>query len=90
MDYPGSTALWGMLKRWWKYRKVRRPEFAPGCEEEFLWRYFFNTVLFRRERAKVEKLLKENNVQNLHRFTSRKELNRFMKNEFSTKIQQVL
>jgi adenylate kinase family enzyme len=89
LDYSGVTALFGILNRWLKYRKVPRPEFAKGCEEKFLWNYYFNTVLFRRERAKIEQLLKENNVQNIYRFRSRKELNLFIETEFLKKIKEI-
>lgn len=83
LDYPGIVAFSGVIKRWWRYRKIPRPEFAKGCEERFLWNYFFNVVLFRRERKKIETLLKTHSPQNLYRFKSRKKLNLFLKGDFA-------
>lgn len=86
LDYPGVVAFSGVVKRWWKYRKTPRPEFAKGCEERLLWNYFFNTVLFRRERTKIEMLLNKYPPLNLYRFKSRRELNLFLKNEFNNLV----
>ena len=45
-DFPRLTCLWGVLKRWFRYRGQTRPDMTEGCPEhmslEFLlwiWRY---------------------------------------------------
>jgi adenylate kinase family enzyme len=46
LDVPRSTAMTGVLRRWWTLRGQQRPDVGPGCPEtidrEFLrwvWRY---------------------------------------------------
>ena len=63
LDYSGAQALWGGLKRWWQCHGRTRPEMAPGCIEEFNWRYL-KTMYTRAERPEIETAIKgfENKV----------------------------
>jgi adenylate kinase family enzyme len=56
LDFSGARCAWRVLKRWWRHRRVARPELPPEAVERldprFLW-----VALSRAERPAIEAAL---------------------------------
>lgn len=48
LDYPLWRCLWGVLRRWWMYRGVSRPDMTPGCPERVDLKFLLYVWRFRR------------------------------------------
>jgi adenylate kinase family enzyme len=77
LDYPGWLAMWGGLQRWWFYRGTKRPEMPYGCDETLDLEYL-RTMLYRRERPHIERILAELKPRNVLRVMSRHEVERYL------------
>jgi adenylate kinase family enzyme len=57
---PRHMALYGVLKRWWKFRGQTRPEMAPGCPEHIDFEFLRYIWTFERdETPQFERALAE-------------------------------
>ncbi|MBI4835894.1 MAG: hypothetical protein HY817_01400 [Candidatus Abawacabacteria bacterium] len=56
LDYSGIRAMYGGIKRWFKYRGQTRPEMPIGCNEKLSLKYL-KVMLHRLERNEIEETL---------------------------------
>lgn len=78
LDFPGWLALWGGLRRWFVYRKTKRPELPIGCHETWDWQYLWG-MLNRLERPHIESMLVQTEIHQLVRVTSRRDAIRLLR-----------
>lgn len=72
LDYPGWTAAYGGLRRWWEHKGKKRPEMPEGCQEKWDPRFLKN-MLLRKERPHIEGILAAIPQINIVRSRSRRE-----------------
>jgi adenylate kinase family enzyme len=58
LDYPGWLVIWRYYKRWFKHRKIARPELPAESRERFRLKWLILGFL-RNERPFIERALKE-------------------------------
>jgi adenylate kinase family enzyme len=59
-DRPTVVCLWRVVRRWWQYRGVSRPDLAPGCPEKIDLEFMGWVVGFRfKELPRVHAALRE-------------------------------
>ncbi len=59
-DLPTSLCLYRAVKRWLTYRGENRPDLAPGCPEQFDWKFYRYILSYRaKQLPKVEALIAE-------------------------------
>ena len=78
LDFPGWLCALRLVQRWFIHRRKARPELPKEALEKFK-RKFFWLVLTRGERIRIEQSLALVEKPNVIRFTSPKELDKFMK-----------
>lgn len=76
MDLPRWLCLWGILKRWVKYRGSSRPDMNEGCNERLNWEFIQYVWNFRRDvRPCLLKLLAQYKKKKpIHRITHRRDI----------------
>ncbi len=77
LDHPSWVSAWRYLKRYWKHRKVPRPE-LNGSPDKFSFK-FLKLIWTKREAVSLEKYLEQITDKNkVIRFTSPKETELFL------------
>ena len=77
LDYPGWLAAYGALRRWFTYRGRTRPEMPAGCTET-LDAGFLRTLLLRKERPHIERMLHDIPQTTIIRVRSRQATQRLL------------
>ena len=80
LDFPVTTRLWRVFKRWVEFRGGHvRPDLPDNCPErldpEFLW---FIVSTFRRTKARIMRLLADHGAQKSVRLTSQADIDAFL------------
>lgn len=78
LDYPTSTALLGVTKRYFKYKHTTRPDMAPGCVEKLRLSFLFYVLTFKRKKKQKTFTTLETKHIPVYIFKSRKETNAFL------------
>ena len=86
LDFSTFTQIRGVLKRFIKYHGKERKE-IKGCKEQMNWEFFWWVVKWRKNKRKtiLEKLSKVDKNK-VHIFKTRRQLNKWYKKEFNTKM----
>ena len=86
LDYSTIVRIKGILGRFIKIHGKERKE-IPGCKERMSWEFFWYVVNWRKnKRPNIIANLKEINSDKVHIFKTRKQLNKWYKNQFNEKI----
>ena len=80
LDSSGSRALWGGIRRWWKYRGTHVPEMPVGCTQEFKWDRW-SVMWTRDERKEIEREI-QGFEKKVVRLKSPKEMEKYVKKIF--------
>ena len=78
LDYPTVVCLWGIVKRFLRYRGSTRPDMGGDCREKIDWEFFSWVASYRRKnRQRNLRLLAECGAD-VKIFTSRRQCDRFL------------
>lgn len=87
LDYSTIAQIRGVLGRYIKHHGKEKQE-IPGCKEKMSWEFFWWVVNWRKnKRQTVIKNLQEINNDKVHIFKTRRQLNKWYKNQFNKKIE---
>ena len=80
LDRSRWVCLWNILKRWWKYRGMSRPDITEECPER-LDLIFFHYILTYNNTRRPQMLKRLNNLKETHQILilrNRKQINQLL------------
>lgn len=83
LDFNRFRCLWGIFRRWYRFRGRTRPDLPDGCPERISWQFVHYIWNYRRTRKpRITMLLKqyEQNDTKIHVFQKPKEINSWLTN----------
>lgn len=87
LDYSTIAQVKGALGRFIKNHGKEKPE-IPGCKEKMDWKFFSWVVKWRKnKRPMIVETLKQIDSKKIHVFKTRRQLNKWYKDEFNEKIE---
>lgn len=87
LDYSTFAQIRGILGRFIKKHGKEKEE-IPGCKEKMSWDFFWWVVNWRKnKRPTIIKNIQEVNNEKIHIFKTRRELNKWYKNNFNSKME---
>ena len=87
LDYSTIAQVKGTFRRFVKNHGKEKPE-IPGCKEKMDWKFFWWVVNWRKnKRQMIIETLKQIDNEKIHIFKTRRQLNKWYKNEFNEKIE---
>lgn len=91
LDLPRTLCVYRILKRVVTYRKGKRPDMAPGCDEKFDLKFLKWVWHFpQQSKPKVEALLRRvENEKTVIRLKSRREVENFFANLEADKLKSI-
>ncbi len=89
LDYSSIAQVRGVLKRYIKDHGKERPE-IPGCKERMSWKFLLWVIKWRKNKRQIiiDNLQKVDNSK-VHIFKTRRQLNKWYKNKFNTKMELI-
>ena len=86
LDYSSIAQVKGVLGRFIKNHGKEKQE-IPGCKERMSWEFLWWVVNWRKnKRQTIVNNLKEISNYKIHIFKTRRQLNKWYKNQFNEKI----
>jgi hypothetical protein len=82
LDVSGARCAWRVLKRWWRHRRVARPELPPEALERLSPRFLW-VVLTRAERPAIEASLAGVDASKIRRVRTSRALRRLAESRLS-------
>lgn len=87
LDYSTIAQVKGVFGRFVKNHGKEKPE-IPGCKEKMDWEFFCWVVNWRKnKRQMIIETLEQIDSSKIHIFKTRRQLNKWYKNEFNEKIE---
>lgn len=87
LNYSTIARLKGVLLRYFK-NKGKEKEEIPGCKEQMNWEFLKFTIIWNKTKGKtIKEVLEKNKDKNIIIFKSRRQLNKWYKEEFNKKIE---
>ena len=89
LDYSSIAQVRGVLSRFIKDHGKERPE-IPGCKERMSWKFLLWVIKWRKNKRQIiiDNLQKVDNSK-VYIFKTRRQLNKWYKNKFNTKIELI-